>query len=207
MDALRLSLEVAALATLIVVAVGIPAALLILRLPSVPGRVLESALLAPLVVPPSVTGLALLWLLGVNGPLGMNLLFTRAAAVIAAALVSFPLFLRSARVALNEVSPAYLQLAESLGDSPLWAVWRVQLPLARRGLLGGAALAFGRALGEFGATLMVAGNIPGRTETLAVAVYDHAMAGEASEAWSAAIVLLGAGAVVLAAMAFAEPRR
>ncbi len=215
MEALWLSLEVALLATLAVAALGTPAALLILRAPPTLGRALEALLLIPLVAPPSVTGLGLLWVLGRHGPLGSlgaslglgTLLFTPGAAVLAAAIVSFPLFLRSARVALAEVSPAYLQLAQSLGDAPLRAVWRVQLPLARRGLLAGAALAFGRAMGEFGATLMVAGNIPGRTETLAVSVYDHAMAGETTEAWSAATVLVAAGAVVLVAMMVAEPRR
>jgi molybdate transport system permease protein len=206
---LAISLEVALLATLAVVAVGLPLALALLRLPRRWSRALEALLLAPLVVPPSVTGLALLWLLGAHGPLGQlstalfgtTPLFTRAAAVMAAAVISFPLFIRSARAALEGVSPSYLRLARVLGDSPLRATLRVHLPLARKGLFGGVALAFGRALGEFGATLMVAGNLPGRTETLALAVYNHNVAGEDEQAWAAAALLLAAALVVLALLA------
>jgi len=202
---LLVSLQVAALATVLVVAVGLPCAFWLLRLPPRAARWMEALLLAPLVVPPSVTGLALLWVLGANGPLGpAQLLFTRGAAVLASAVIAFPLFLRSARVALEAVPQKQLQLARVLGDSPLRAILRVHLPLARRGLLGGVALGFGRAMGEFGATLMVAGNIPGRTETLALAVYDHALAGEDAQAWGAAALLAGVALVVLALVARAE---
>ncbi|MBS2031028.1 MAG: ABC transporter permease subunit [Deltaproteobacteria bacterium] len=206
MSPLWLSLEVATLATALVVVVGLPTALALLHLPKPASRVLEVFLLLPLVVPPSVTGLALLWLLGQHGPLGalsMSLfgetpLFTAGAAVVASAAIAFPLFLRSARAALEEVPVRQLQLARVLGDTWLRATLRVHLPLARRGILAGVALAFGRALGEFGATLMVAGNIPGRTETLALAVYGHWLVGEDAQAWAAAALLAGAGIIVLA---------
>jgi molybdate transport system permease protein len=209
---LLISLEVAAIATVLVIAFGLPCAFWLLRLPKRASRMMEALLLAPLVVPPSVTGLALLWLLGAQGPLGAigirlfgtTALFTRSAAVLASAVIAFPLFLRSARVALEAVPTRQLQLARVLGDSPLRSILRVHLPLARRGLLGGVALAFGRAMGEFGATLMVAGNIPGRTETLALAVYDHALAGEDTQAWAAAALLAGVALVVLVLVARAE---
>lgn len=212
MTPLRLSLEVAVLATALVVALGLPGAFLLLRLPRRLSRGLEALLLAPLVVPPSVTGLALLSLLGARGPLGrvslalwgQTPLFTLGAAVLASAAISFPLFLRSARAALESVPARPLALARTLGDAPLAVALRLQLPLARRGVLAGVALAFGRAIGEFGATLMVAGNIPGRTETLALAVYDLALAGEEQLAWRAAAMLAGVGLAVLVAVAALE---
>lgn len=214
MSPLVVSLQVAALATLLVVLAGLPCALGLLRLGPRASRLTEALLLAPLVVPPSVVGLSLLWLLGAHGPLGaLSLrlfgatpLFTRGAAVVAAAVIAFPLFLRSARVALQAVPVQHLQLARVLGDTPLRAILRIQLPMARRGLLGGVALAFGRAMGEFGATLMVAGNIPGRTETLALAVYDHSLAGEDAQAWAAAAVLAAAALIVVLAVALLEER-
>lgn len=210
-----LSLEVGLLATLGVVAVGLPCAFALLRLPRTASRLLEIMALLPLVVPPSVTGLALLWLLGAQGPLGAlstrlfghTVLFTFWAAVIASAVIAFPLFLRSARVALAEVDPRHMRLARVLGCSPLGAALRVHLPLAKRGIWGGVALAFGRALGEFGATLMVAGNIPGRTETLSLSVYDHWLSGENAQAWAAAALLIGIGVAVLAAVSRLEGRR
>jgi len=212
---LWLSLQVATFATLIVVLVGLPVALALLRVPKPLSRILEVPLLLPLVVPPSVTGLALLWLLGQHGPLGAisislfgeTPLFTAGAAVVASAAIAFPLFLRSARAALEDVPQRQLQLARVLGDSWLRATWRVHIPLARRGILAGVALAFGRALGEFGATLMVAGNIPGRTETLALAVYGHWLVGEDAQAWAAAALLAGVGVVVLALVARWEGAR
>ena len=214
MSPLRLSLEVALLATAWVVLLGLPCAFALLRLPRGLSRGLEALLLAPLVVPPSVTGLALLYLLGARGPIGQasqallghTPLFTLGAAVVASTVIAFPLFLRSARGALEAVPARPLQLARTLGDSAFRTATRVHLPLARRGILAGVALAFGRAIGEFGATLMVAGNIPGRTETLSLAVYDLALAGEDALAWRAAALLAAVGLGVLVAVAALEGR-
>jgi molybdate transport system permease protein len=211
---LTLSLEVALLATACVVLLGLPCAFALLRLPRTLARGLEALLLAPLVVPPSVTGLALLHLLGARGPIGQasqvllghTPLFTLGAAVVASTVIAFPLFLRSARAALESVPARPLQLARTLGDSAWSTATRLHLPLARRGILAGVALAFGRAIGEFGATLMVAGNIPGRTETLSLAVYDLALAGEDALAWRAAALLAAVGLAVLVAVAALEGR-
>ncbi len=174
--ALWLSLRVTALATLVIVAAGLPLAFVLARR-SFRGRTaLEVLTTLPLVLPPSVTGYYLLRALGRDNPLmrelGLNVLFTWQAAVIAATVVGLPLFVQAARAAIASVDPALENAARTLGSSELEVMWRVTLPLARRGLLAGVLLAAARALGEFGATLMVAGNIPGRTQTLPLAVYD-----------------------------------
>ena len=139
---------------------------------------LETLLSLPLVLPPTAVGLVLLELLGRNRPLGgwlaaqgIEVVFTWKAVVLATAVMSFPLLVRSARTAFEEVDPQLVGLARTLGCGPLAAFFRVTLPLAWRGVLAGAVLAFSRALGEFGATIMVAGNIPGRTQTLALAIF------------------------------------
>ena len=130
----------------------------------------------PLVLPPSVVGYYLLRFLGRGGPvqevLGVNVLFTWVAAVLASAIVALPLMLMAARAAIAGVDPVLERAARTLGSSGPAVLVRVTLPLARRGLLAGAILAGARALGEFGATLMVAGNIPGRTQTLPLYLYD-----------------------------------
>lgn len=140
--------------------------------------VIDGIFLLPLVLPPTVVGFFLLLLFGRNGPLGKLLLrmdttivFSWPATVIAAAVVAFPLMYLTARAALEQVEPRLLQAARTLGASE-WRVFReVALPLAWPGILAGTILAFARALGEFGATLMVAGNIPGRTTTIPIAIY------------------------------------
>ena len=130
----------------------------------------------PLVLPPTVVGYYLLLALGRGSPIddwfGWRILFTWGAAAIASAVVGLPLLVQSARAAIAGVDPALEHAARTLGSSELEVLWRVTLPLARRGILAGLVLAAARALGEFGATLMVAGNIPGRTQTLPLAIYD-----------------------------------
>jgi molybdate transport system permease protein len=176
--ALRLSAVVAAAAT----ALGLPPALglgYVLARKSFPGKALLSALLlAPMVLPPVVTGLLLLRLFGRGGPLGpllqalgLEISFSLAGAVLAALAVGFPLHVLGARSAIEAVDPRHEQLAMTLGDPPLRAIGRVTLPLALPGLGAATVLAFARALGEFGATAVLAGNIEGRTRTLALAVY------------------------------------
>lgn len=134
--------------------------------------------LVPLVLPPVVTGLLLLDLLGRNGPIGailepvgVQVTFTRLGAVIAAAVVGFPLYVIAVRQAFEAIDPRYVEVAATLGDPPWRAFRRVALPLALPGITAGAVLAFARALGEFGATVVLAGNMEGRTRTVALAVY------------------------------------
>jgi len=168
-----------------------------------PGKgALETLLALPLVLPPTAVGLLLLEALGQRSPIGawltshgLRVVFTWKAVVLAMAVMSFPLLVRSARTAFEEVDPRLVGLARTLGCSRLAAFRRVTLPLAWRGLLAGVVLAFSRALGEFGATVMVAGNIPGRTRTLALAIFHENQLGHDDRA------LLLAG--VTTALAFA----
>jgi molybdate transport system permease protein len=152
-----------------------------------PGSALVDAFLTlPMVMPPTVLGYYLLVVLGRNGPVGkwllehfgINLIFTWQGAVIAAAIVAFPLVFKSARAAFEAVDPQFAQAARVLRVGETAIFFRVTLPLAWRGILAGVLLAFARATGEFGATLMVAGSIPGKTQTLSIAVYEAVQAGQ-----------------------------
>jgi molybdate transport system permease protein len=171
-----LSLRVTALAAVLLFVLGLALALLLARKRFRGRTLVETFVNLPLVLPPTVTGYYLLLVLGHGGPVvglsGMNLLFTWGAAVIASTLVGLPLMVGSARAALANVDPDIENAARTLGSSEWDVLWRVTLPLARRGILAGLALGATRALGEFGATLMAAGNIPGRTQTLPLAIYD-----------------------------------
>lgn len=182
---LLLSLKVAGWSTLITLVLGAAAGYGMAR-GRFPGREwLDAALALPMVLPPTVLGYYLLVLIGSQGPLGgwllqtfgIRLVFTWQAAVIAAALVSFPLVYKAARAAFESVDPDLEDAARTLGIGEWGVFWRVSLPLAWRGILAGLLLAFARALGEFGATLMVAGSIPGQTQTLSTAVYQAVEAG------------------------------
>ncbi len=173
---LLLSLQVTALATALLFTIGLVLAILLARR-HFPGKtVLETMITLPLVLPPSVLGYYLLLVLGQSNPLverlGWQILFTWGAAVIASAVVGLPLMFQAAQAAITSVDPRLENAARTLGSSELAVLWRVTLPLARRGILAGLILGAARALGEFGATLMVAGNIPGRTQTLPLAIYD-----------------------------------
>jgi molybdate transport system permease protein len=184
--ALALTLKVAGWATALNLVLGVGVGWLLARKPF-PGRdVLDALLTLPMVMPPTVLGYYLLVLIGRRGPIGawlqstfgINLIFTWQGAVIAATIVAFPLAFKSARTAFESVEPQYEQAARVLGLGE-WAIFlRVTLPLAWRGILAGVLLAFARATGEFGATLMVAGSIPGKTQTLSVAVYEAVQAGQ-----------------------------
>jgi molybdate transport system permease protein len=182
---LWLSLRVAGISTAIAIIVGIGIAY-VLANSTFRGRdVLDAAVTVPLVLPPTVLGYYLLVLLGRSTPLGkayesifgVPLVFTWQAAVVAALLHSAPLLIKSARAALESVDHTYEKAARSLGASELAVFWHVTLPLAWRSIVAASALCFARAMGDFGATLMVAGNIPGRTQTVAVAIYDAVEAG------------------------------
>jgi len=180
------TIRVAALATLVVLVPGIALAWLLARR-DWPGKSLvETAVMLPMVMPPVATGLILLQLLGRNGPVGrwlhehldLAIVFTWRAVVIAMAVMSFPLLVRAARVAFEGVNPRLEQIARTLGASNARVFRTITLPLARRGIVAGAVLAFARAQGEFGATILVAGNIPGRTSTLSLAIYNHVQLGQ-----------------------------
>jgi molybdate transport system permease protein len=171
-----LSIQVTVVASLLIVVVGLPLALFLART-RFPGQtILETVINLPLVLPPSVIGYYLLLALGRGSPVvewfGVQVLFTWQAAAIASAVVGLPLMIIAAKAAIAGVDPALERVARTLGSSELGVLWRVTLPLARRGILAGFTLGSARALGEFGATLMVAGSIPGRTQTLPLAIYD-----------------------------------
>jgi molybdate transport system permease protein len=183
--------SMAGISTLLVLPLGLALAWCLAR-PRWKGKaVLETIVTLPLVLPPVVTGLFLLQMLGRRGPVGrwfhemfgLDIIFTWRAVVIALTVMSLPLLVRSARSAFEGVDRAYEQIARTLGAGEWRIFCTVTLPLARRGVLGGTLLAFARALGEFGATIMVAGNIPGQTTTLSVAVYQYVQLGQDASAW------------------------
>ena len=192
------TLEMATLATAAILVPGVAAAFLLARYRG-PGRgALDTLLSLPLVLPPTVVGFALLELLARNrapgawlAKHGIEIVFTWKAVVMATAVMSFPLLVRSARTAFEEVDPRLVGLARTLGAGPAGAFFRVILPLAWRGVLAGVVLAFSRALGEFGATIMVAGNIPGRTQTLALAIFQDVQVGRDDRAVGLAAITVG----------------
>ena len=183
--ALGLSLKVAGWATLLNLVFGVATGFALARW-RFPGRdLLDTLLTLPMVMPPTVLGYYLLVLIGRHGWLcswlhgvGINLIFTWQGAVIASSIVAFPLVFKPARAAFEGVDGQLEQAARVLGISEPGVFFRVTLPLAWRGILAGLLLAFARALGEFGATLMVAGSIPGKTQTLSIAVYEAVQAGQ-----------------------------
>ncbi|MAG29535.1 MAG: molybdate ABC transporter permease subunit [Deltaproteobacteria bacterium] len=192
-----LTLRVGLLSTLLclpfAVWVGYGLARRALPLPSL----LRAVVSLPMVMPPVAVGLMLLWLFGSTGPLsslwqwlGLELAFTPSAAVVAAAVVGFPLLARSAEQSFAEIDPSYEEVARTLGASRIATFLRVSLPLAHRGLLYGSLLCFTRALGEFGATAVIAGIIPGRTETLALGIWSRIQLGD------------DAGAITLVTLSF-----
>jgi molybdate transport system permease protein len=194
---LWLTLKVAGVATLMTFIVGVNLAFLVARSRFWGREGLDALCTLPLVLPPTVLGYYLIVLIGRQGWLGrwlqetwgISLIFTWQGAVLAAAVVSLPLIFKSARAAFEEVNPELEKAARTLGLSETAVFFRVSLPLAWRGILAGAMLAFARAMGEFGATLMVAGNLPGKTQTLSLAVYDAVQAGNDAEATVLVIII------------------
>ena len=200
---LWLTLKVAALATLAAVLAGVALAFLMARRRFWGREWLDAVCTLPLVLPPTVLGYYLIVVWGRNGWLGhwlqetwgISLMFTWQGAVLASTLVSFPLVFKSARAAFEEVDRSLEDVARTLGLSEGAVFRRVSLPLALRGILAGTMLAFARAMGEFGATLMVAGNLPGKTQTLSLAIYSAVQAG--NDALALTLVLLTSGACIL----------
>jgi molybdate transport system permease protein len=202
---LWLSLRVAVLSTAISLAAGLWIAHLLATRNFRGKEVLDAAVTLPLVLPPTVLGWYLLVLIGRASPFGKlwqaifgsPLVFTWKAAVVAAILHSFPLLVISARAALESVDRSYARAARTLGASEWKLFWRVTLPLARRSIFAATALAFARSLGDFGVTLMVAGNIPGRTQTVAVAIYDAVESGNGTLARTLVLVISAIALLVL----------
>ena len=213
---LALTLKVAAWATAINLVLGVAVGWLLARRRFMGREFVDAVLTLPLVLPPTVMGYYLLVVIGKRGwlghwlqeSLGINLIFTWQGAVIAATIVAFPLVLRSARTAFDSVDTQLEQAARVLGLNE-WAVFfRVTVPMAWPGILAGVLLVFARSLGEFGATLMVAGSIPGRTQTLSIAVYEAVQAGQDDTAnFLVAITSITCIVVLLAAGRLAPARR
>jgi len=203
-SAIILSLLVSTFATAGNLALSLPLAWLLRRTKARWSSVLNAVLLLPLALPPTAVGFVLLALFGDRGPLGrerlgidLGLLFTLRGAVLAAAVVSFPLVFRTVRLTLQNLDPRWFPMARALGFRPFGAFLRVLLPLTIPGLASGALLGFVRCMGEFGATILVAGNIPGETQTLPLALYTAASAGEFHEAWSLLVVSVAVGVVAV----------
>jgi len=200
----RFTTVAALAATLLMLVPGVELAWVLARR-RFPGKaIVEAVVSLPLVIPPVATGLVLLWLLGRRGPvgrllepLGIEIVFTPIAVVIAMAVMGLPLLVRTARPGFEQVTRRYEQVAETLGAGP-WRVFAtITLPLASRNILAGALLGFSRALGEFGATIVVAGSIPGRTRTLAVGIYSFTETGQDTAAAILVVIAVAIGFVAV----------
>jgi molybdate transport system permease protein len=193
------TLRMAALSTILILPPAVLAAFALARYRGPGKSAIETLLSLPLVLPPTAVGILLLELLSRRHPLGaflkargIEVVFTWKAVLLATAVMSFPLLVRQARSAFEAVDPRLTALARTLGCGPWSAFFRVTLPLAQRGVLAGTVLAFSRALGEFGATVLVAGNIPGQTRTLALAIFHESQVGRDDRA----LVLVGVTVVL-----------
>jgi molybdate transport system permease protein len=202
----RFTVTMALLATALVLPPAIAVGWLLARRDFRGKTLLETIVSLPLVMPPVASGLMLLWLFGRRSPLGrfldtigIEVIFTWKAVVIAMMVISFPLVARSVRAGIEQVDGRFESIAATLGAGPFRIVRTVTLPLASRGIIAGAILGFSRALGEFGATIMIAGAIPGQTQTLAVGIYTLVETGREEAAWSllAISAALAFGAIYL----------
>jgi len=205
----RFTLAACALSTVIILPVGLAVAWPLAR-HRWPGKLLvETLVTLPLVLPPVATGLLLLKLFGRRGGLGqflhehlgIDIVFTWRAVVAAAAVMSFPLLVRSVRVGFQSVNPRLEQIAQTLGASNLRVFFTITIPLASRGIIAGIVLAFARAVGEFGATIVVAGNIPGKTTTLSLEIFETVQLGHDASAYRLLIV---SALIAFAAVWFSE---
>ena len=202
----RFTVLMASIATLLVLPPAIAIGWLLAR-KDFPGKtLLETIVSLPLVLPPVASGLLLLWFFGRRSPVGraldaagIEIIFTWKAVVIAMMVISFPLVARSVRAGIEQVDRRFEHIAATLGAGPFRILRTVTLPLASRGIAAGAVLGFSRALGEFGATIMIAGAIPGRTRTIAVGIYTLVETGREEAAWSLLLIsaLLAFGAIYL----------
>jgi molybdate transport system permease protein len=207
-DAFRVSLQVTLLATLLCVVVGLPVTWWMWRSRLLAGRVLSVLVLLPLVLPPTVIGYALLYGLGRQSAfgrfllddVGLRLIFTWQGAGIAAAIVALPLFVRTALAGFQQVDPDLVDVGRTLGKRGPSLFFRVVFPLAWPSVVAATLIALARSFGEFGATIVVAGNIPGRTQTVPVAIYDAIQAGDTARANALTFAALIAGLLVLAGL-------
>jgi molybdate transport system permease protein len=198
-EAFKLSVLVVSVATLIIAAVGLGLGLLFAKARFAGREVLASFFTLPLVLPPTVSGFYLIVLFGRHGLIGepiynltgWTVTFTWQAAVIAAVVLALPLMVLSSRAAIESVNPQYEIASYTLGKSQLATFLLITLPLARRGILAGIVLSFTRALGEFGATFMLAGNIAGKTQTMPLAIYEAVISGDNTRAQALALILTG----------------
>ena len=196
-ESLKLSLLVVGFATAIICVVGLLFAYLLAKFDFRGKEFLDALLTMPLVLPPTVTGYYLIVLLGRRGLLGgyiydltgWSMVFTWQGAVVAATVMALPLMIKVSRASIESVKPDYVIASYTLGKSKLETFLRITLPLAKRGVLAGLILSFARALGEFGATLMIAGNIPGKTQTMPLAIYEAVASGDDRRAQILALVL------------------
>jgi molybdate transport system permease protein len=194
---LLLSFRVALIATALALTLGVALAWVLARRRFAGRELLDAIVTLPLVLPPTVLGYYLLVLLSVNSPVGRalkdatgwQLVFNWKGAVLAAMVGALPLVVKTSRAAISTVSEQLEDAARTFGKSEWQIFWRITLPLSRRGIIAAAMLAFARSLGDFGATLMVAGNIPGRTQTAAIAIYDATQAGRNVDALMLVIIL------------------
>jgi molybdate transport system permease protein len=186
----RLSFQVASLATVLIMLVGIPIAYILSRKEFMGKELLDVLFTLPLVLPPTVTGYYLILLFGRNGWIGKfiyewtgwSIMFTWYAAVLASFVVALPLMIKTTRAAIDSVDKNLINASYILGHSELYTTTKVILPLAKRGIIAGTVLSFSRAMGEFGATLMIAGNMQGRTDTMPIAIYTFSRSGELTKA-------------------------
>jgi molybdate transport system permease protein len=204
-SALKLSLLVVSIATIVIGIVGTAFGFLLAKRQFRGKDLLDAILTLPMVLPPTVTGYYLILVLGrrglLGGPLysltGWTLTFTWMAAVVAASVVALPLMIKSARAAIESIDPQYEIASCIMGKSEFETFFRITLPLAGRGILAGVILSFARAFGEFGATLMLAGNIPGKTQTMPLAIYEAVVSGEDAQAKWLALILTGISITVV----------
>jgi len=204
-NALKLSLQVVSVSTLVIAVVGTAFGFLLARR-RFPGKeLLDAVLTLPMVLPPTVVGYYLILILGRKGLLGApiynltgwSMTFTWIAAVVASVVVASPLMVKSARAAIESVNPDYENVSRIMGKGEWETFFRVTLPLAGRGILAGVILSFARAFGEFGATMMLAGNISGKTQTMPLAIYEAMAAGEDGTAAWLAVILTGISIAVV----------
>jgi molybdate transport system permease protein len=211
---LWISLRIMALSTVIVFFSGIAAAHCVVKLGKVWKGLADCILTLPMVLPPTVVGFFLLKLFGINGVFGRvimelfstRVIFTWYAAVISSTVVAFPLMYRSARGAFEQLDVNLRYSAQTLGLSNTYIFWRIVLPNCKYGIISGTVLAFARGLGEFGATIMIAGNIPGRTQTISVAVYSAMTAGNDALAYKWVLVNLSISFTVMLIMNLVNSR-
>lgn len=191
------SLKTATVATFLTFFLGVSIAYWMVGYQGRGKNIIDGLLVVPLVLPPTVIGFGLLMLLGKHGPVGKmlyhfgySIIFSWPATVIAAVVVAFPLMYQTARGAFEQIEPNIINAAYTLGVSKRKVFWRIIVPLAWPGIVAGIILSFARALGEFGATLMLAGNIPGRTQTIPIAIYFANAAGETEKALIWVVIVL-----------------